>query len=378
MKNNSVKFMVLGGGQSVGASCYFLKLGDSNVLLDCGIGFSDGVPFAPNIQGLLESGLVDSMNQIGQVYISHAHLDHIGYIHEYATKYKNSIFYMTNLTKTFAEFQIRKTFQDFAKYKKLMDIESLMVQRVSCVSYQQEIPFRDYSATFFEAGHIPGAMMTFFQYNGKNILYTGDYSLNPTLWTSGCQLPKKNIDVLIMCGLHARHPDYTKFGSGIDKLMRRIYETLRFKKFVYCRVSQLSKGIEIIRRLKDSRCAEYPIFIDKYIYSLVNAMENLGIPILNEKISPFTNKKFFPHVVVGTALYPPDSSYTLIRGDFTLHDDFNETIEFVKRVNPKLAVVVHSPPSIYENNITIEQPLLRDADCRTQFIFAETDEIYNL
>ena len=375
---NDITFMVLGGGQSVGASCYFLKLGDNNILLDCGIGFSEGVPFAPNIYGLLESGLVESPNQIGQVYISHAHSDHTGYIHEYATQFKNPIFYMTNLTKMFTEFQIKKTSQELLKYKKLIDADNLMAQRVSCVSYQQEIPFRNYKVSFYEAGHIPGAMMTLFQYNNRNILYTGDYSLNPTPWTNGCQLPKKNIDILIMCGLHARHPDYTKSGNGLDKIIQRMYASLRYKKSVYCRIGQLSKGIEIIRRLKISRCSEYKIFIDKYINNLVNAMENLGIPILNEKISPFTSKKNFPHILIGTSQYAPDSSYTIIKDNFALHDDFDETIEFVKRVNPKLAVVVHSPPANFGENITIEQPLLKDADCRTQCIFAETNEIYNL
>ena len=43
-------FMPLGGGQRVGASCYYLKIGDSNILLDAGIGVDQGMEFEPNFE----------------------------------------------------------------------------------------------------------------------------------------------------------------------------------------------------------------------------------------------------------------------------------------------------------------------------------------
>ena len=38
LRSNDIFFMPLGGGQQVGASCYFLRLGETNILLDAGIG----------------------------------------------------------------------------------------------------------------------------------------------------------------------------------------------------------------------------------------------------------------------------------------------------------------------------------------------------
>lgn len=44
-----IYFMPLGGGQRVGASCYYLRLGESNLILDAGIGIENGVIFEPGV-----------------------------------------------------------------------------------------------------------------------------------------------------------------------------------------------------------------------------------------------------------------------------------------------------------------------------------------
>jgi len=71
-------FMPLGGGQRVGASCYYLKLGNSNIILDAGIGREGGCIFEPDYYSLLSSKYVESIGQINQIFISHAHMDHVG------------------------------------------------------------------------------------------------------------------------------------------------------------------------------------------------------------------------------------------------------------------------------------------------------------
>ena len=78
--NRDIFLMPLGGGQRVGASCYYLRLGDNNILLDAGIGFEEGVVFEPDLYSLLTSPFIQSMNQINQIFISHAHGDHVGYL----------------------------------------------------------------------------------------------------------------------------------------------------------------------------------------------------------------------------------------------------------------------------------------------------------
>ena len=72
--------MPLGGGQRVGASCYYLRLGEANLLLDAGIGVKDGVVSEPDLHSLLITPYVQSLNQIDRIFISHAHADHVGFL----------------------------------------------------------------------------------------------------------------------------------------------------------------------------------------------------------------------------------------------------------------------------------------------------------
>ncbi len=107
-------------------------------------------------------------------------------------------------------------------------------------------------------------------------------------------------------------------------------------------------------------------------------METLGIPILNENTLPLHQGSYHnPHIILSTETCPNPWRYEVLKADFTLHDNFMETIEFVKQMNPELAIVVHSPPDKTQD-ITIEQYLLRDPQCHTQFIFPEANEIYTL
>ena len=43
-----IYFMPLGGGQRVGASCYYLRIGDTNIILDAGVGRENGMEFEPD------------------------------------------------------------------------------------------------------------------------------------------------------------------------------------------------------------------------------------------------------------------------------------------------------------------------------------------
>ena len=93
--NHDIVFIPLGGGQRVGASSYYLKLGESNIILDAGTGVEEGVEFEPDFHCLLSSPFIQSMNQVGQIFVSHAHMDHIGCLLKLMSQTKHSTVYMT-------------------------------------------------------------------------------------------------------------------------------------------------------------------------------------------------------------------------------------------------------------------------------------------
>ena len=108
--NDRIILMALGGAQEVGASCYYLKLGGYNFLLDCGTGLSSGVVFSPSFDALLHTNYIQDLNQISNVFISHAHLDHVAALPNFLQLNQRAVVYMTDFTFQIAELQLGTKF----------------------------------------------------------------------------------------------------------------------------------------------------------------------------------------------------------------------------------------------------------------------------
>lgn len=133
--------MALGGSQKVGASCYFLKLGENNILLDCGIGFENTLRYNPVLTAVLKMPGIYSLSQISEIYISHAHLDHTGYLPELIKSNRNSKIYMTPVTVTLLKSQYNdKNYLDIMHYNKrsLPYAISNLDNVVATVNYMQK------------------------------------------------------------------------------------------------------------------------------------------------------------------------------------------------------------------------------------------------
>jgi len=385
--NKEIYFTPLGGGQEVGASCYFLKLGDEAILLDAGIGKKNGFSFGPSFLGLEKSGLIICKSEIKHVFISHAHIDHIGFIPTLMRELPEAVFYMTETTKELARFQLYD--RNFTEEKNFIS-EKLAMQsmfdRIQTVSFFETVCIGNINVAFYPAGHIPGAMMTLFTWNGKTLLYTGDYSSTETALTDKYYLPNNVlVDYLINCGLHAKNDSCYRSNFGLENLIKKTDWILKDGKSAFCVATQLSKGIEFLKALNDSMEAgnvlKVPVYIDTSVYPIIRHMENVSLPLIKDNVFPFVPKRCsWPHIILSANnyLYSP-KCYELVTVDFTIHDDFDETVDFIKKLNPRTAIMVHCA-SVRETDtgMTVEQILMRDADSRTQFIFAENEEIYRI
>ena len=349
MTSGKIIFMALGGAQEVGASCYFLKLGENNLLFDCGYGSTRGIRFAPKFSALLDTPYLQDFHQVSHVFLSHAHLDHSAALPDFLTLNERAAVYMTDLTREILSAQLEERFDKIQC-------------NVSSVAFLQKIPLPNMRISFHQAGHIPGAMMTLINFRGKNILYTGDYSTFPTRLVGAMLLPNVKIDII----------------SALKKILRKIYYALNHGKPVYCQVTQISKGVELITLINEF-LPQAEIFIDERVMKIVRRFENVHIPIMREQNHPL---KFFPRspaVILSTMPPPVHSTLEVLNGDFSLHDDFAATVDFVRRVNPKICVVVHSPPDkLFHADTTLEQVLINDPDSRTSFIFPKTAEPFEL
>ena len=376
-------FIPLGGGQRVGASCYYLKVGDANIILDAGIGIDDGLEFGPDFHFLIRTPFIQSMAQINNIFISHAHMDHVGYLLKLMKETVHANVYMTEITSVLSEYQLYdRLFIGKEQDENIRLAARSLLEQIATVSFMQTIDFGRYKATFYPAGHIPGAMMILFETGKKRILYTGDYSLNHTALTQGCMIPKDiKIDTVIICGLHAKHPDYIKKADAMYKQAGFVLHYVGGgHQSLMCQIPQLSKGIEFIKKLNDWNKSGIPIYIDQSIMNMVIKMEKLSVPVLNKYNRVMGDEKpLMPHIYLTSDKNTKwIGKYRSIKVDFSLHEDFNEMKQFLKKINPRQAIVVHcgKENSVFDD--TIEQEMMKDVDCRTQFTFADEEEVYRL
>lgn len=359
-----ISFMALGGGRTIGNSCYALELGGSVVLLDCGASRRGAGMLLPDFEAWREARQAAGASDgaVDQLFLSHAHLDHARLVPSFAALHPETTICMTALTRA------------------LLPVSSdLPEERVQVVSYGKAMRFPGYEASFWPAGHIPGAMMTLFTYGGRRILYTGDYSCVRTPLADACCLPDGPIDVLILCAVHACHP-YRAVSEGLFAIYADVRDALARGRSVYVKCVQRSKGVELLRYLRSSDLLQHvPIYLDRHMMATVHALEALGIPVLTAQDYPLAALQGGRQVVVlaGEAPGFGYAGFTRIEGDqFALHDDFAQTAAFLRRVDPALAVIVHCTPP--QDEETVESVLLRDGGCRTQFLFPADGTMYEI
>ena len=376
-------FMPLGGGQRVGASCYYLRLGETNILLDAGIGTERGISFEPNLYALKTSCFLQSLNQINQIFISHAHMDHMGYLLKLLQEADRPAVYMTELTALLVKYQLYDKIYmlgEIQAEKKRLAVQ-ILLEKISYVNYRQTLCFGSYRVTFLQAGHIPGAMMLLLEVGKRKILYTGDYSLLATPLTEGCFVPEQErIDTVILCGLHAKHPNYRRKENGLYQSVRLVYQTLKKGKPVLCQIKQLSKGIEFLKELNAQNEEHIPIYLDRSVISVIERLEKLGVSVF--AVDNHVMRETLPegvHIYLSSVgKQDKTKKYETLQIDFTLHEDFMEMKEFLKRINPRQAYLVHCAKEYSKEDQTIEQVLMLDGECRTQITFAEEEEVYKL
>lgn len=195
-----VKITFCGGAGEVGASCILVKIDGKNILLDCGIRMKKGKDNLPDFKLIQDEGGVDA------VIVSHAHMDHTGALPVISREYPEARIYMTHMTKGL----VRVLLYDSLKIMEKGEVEIPiyaekhvldMLDRALCYSPQYTFkPFndKDIKVTFYQAGHIAGAVMAFVEGDEGSLLYTGDISGTDQKTVNGATLPKLRPDVLIM------------------------------------------------------------------------------------------------------------------------------------------------------------------------------------
>lgn len=362
-------FYVLGGGESPGASCYFLEVDGCKFLLDCGA--SAKRHRLPDFAGLFRERL-DGINELAAVFVSHAHADHIAalpYLAAYGLQrpiYANPV----TLELTRLGFSCRDHLgQRMAGRLR----ESWELAKERCLGLFQGLPFgrkvsgAGWEAVLYPAGHIPGAAMIYIRTEHHRILYTGDFSARRELLGGAYHLPEDlEVDLLVTEG--------TRLGHGAEPedlslTQERIFAALSAYGAVAVTAAQLTKGIELARFL-DARFEELgkdvPIYLSPKLSGIAEALERAHFRVFSPRVRPMPQGGAREGVFIGSSKDCP--AWPRVTGELCLHAPGDEVEALLGRLRPAGAFVVHGGDRRELKNLQGAATLVSAQDgCRYEF-----------
>lgn len=309
----TIKF--LGGAKTVTGSRYLLSIGHYKVLVDCGL-----------FQGLKDYRLRNwdafplSPSEIDAVILTHAHIDHSGYLPKLVKEgFKGKIYCTTPTTELVkillldsgklqeeeAQYAAKKGYSKHEKPQPLYsreDAEKVFPLFYS-VDFEEEIKLtNDIKVSFYNAGHILGAAIVKMKIKGesqeKKIVFSGDLGryhdpiLNPPN-----RLPFA--DILLMESTYGNRKQ--THHKPEEELGRAIRETYRnggvsiIPAFAVGRTQLILYYLHLLQQ--KGKIPNIPIYVDSpmaidvtKLYKQFNKYHKLGATFEDDGGNPFLNK----------------------------------------------------------------------------------------
>jgi putative mRNA 3-end processing factor len=248
MINMDLKF--LGGAREVGKSSILLKTGKEKFVLDHGIEVQEG------------KNPIEPPKDIDGVFITHAHLDHSGFVPGlYSRGYQGRTF------ATPVTFDVsHMLFEDSIKVQKKRGmIPGFSSQDIKRMGKKEKImSFGDIheigssSVELRSAGHIPGAASVIIESRGTKAMYTGDIKFISTDFMFGADTDIRDVDVLISESTYSykNHPDRKKLK---EQMVSIIEQTCHKGGVTVLPAFAVGRTQELLLMLKD---IQFPVYVD--------------------------------------------------------------------------------------------------------------------
>lgn len=263
----TAKLTFYGGTGSVTGSNFLLEIDGKRILIDCGL--TQGFKLADDINW---DPFSYNPEEIDILFITHAHVDHLGRVPKLIKEGFRGKIYSTEPTKALALPMLEDTAGILGKntdlgLDKIYSEENIKL----ALSLWQGFAYHDkiqitpnLEVSFLNAGHILGSAMTEFLYNGKKILFTGDLGNSPSPLLPDTE-KVTDVDYLIMESVygdrnHESRDDRRRFLEQTieDNYKRR--GTLIIPTFSLERSQELL--FELDELIQNDRVPIMPIFFD--------------------------------------------------------------------------------------------------------------------
>jgi len=263
----TVKITFCGGAGTVTGSNFLLEIDGKSILVDCGL--IQGMKVADDVNW--DPFIYDS-KKIDVLFVTHAHVDHVGRIPKLINEGFQGKIYSTKPTKALALPMLEDTMGILSKntdknLDKIYSAENIKTtfSLWQGFEYHEKIQITpELEVSFLNAGHILGSAMILFTYRGKKILFTGDLGNSPSPILPDTD-KVTDIDYLIMESVygdrnHESRDDRRKF------LEQTIEDNYKRKGTLVIPTFSLERSQELLFELNElvenNRIPFMPIFFD--------------------------------------------------------------------------------------------------------------------
>ena len=273
----SVNITFLGGTGTVTGSKYLVRHGDECLLVDCGLFQGYKLLRLRNM-----TPLPIAANQINAVMLTHAHLDHSGYLpllvkdgftgHAYATTGTRDLCRILlpdsgHIQEEDAEFANRHGFSKHAPALPLYTRQDALdcLPSLKTVDFGRTFqPIPGWRATFSAAGHILGAASLLLEVAGRRILFSGDLGRpDDLIMNPPANAPAADTVLIESTYGDREHPKedvLAELGPALKKLAKRGGVAV-IPVFAVGRAQALLHAIHLLK-LSGNLSTSLPVFLD--------------------------------------------------------------------------------------------------------------------
>ncbi len=274
-KEEWIRITYLGSAREVGRSAILLQTPESRILMDCGINVADNKSPYPYLEAP-----EFKIDELDAIIVSHAHLDHVGFIpYLFKFGYRGPV-YCTAPTRDImclsqldlVKIQVNDGQDPIYTSEEVKE----MVKHTITLNYEEVTDITpDVRITLYNAGHMLGSSMIHLHVgNGlHNIVYTGDMKFGKThaLSQAACKFPRLET-LMIESTYGGKDSVLPPFKEQDEKLKSMIEETVKRKGKVLMPVLGSGRAQEVLiiiqDMIKDKRIKELPIYIDGMVWDM--------------------------------------------------------------------------------------------------------------